>query len=488
MTRTRAGLAASGSINLAAGVVGAVVNLVVALVVGQVLGPAGAGVYFLVVGAATIAANVGELGADTGLVRFVSAARAVDRPQDVSVLVRAALPPVVAAGLLVAVAGAGLSFVVDVPWWALAIVSVAAGMLAVTAVLLALTRGFADAITYPVLQSVVVPWGRAAGVLVVAAAGGGSAAMLVAWAVPVPVVLAVAALATARHLAAARRQAEGRPAEPGQSRALWRFSAVRGVAAAVEIMLEWVDVLLVGALAGPAAAGVYAVVTRCVRASEVVQQAARVVVGPAVSGAFARRDLPTVARLQELVTAAMIWMSWPFFLVLAVFGDVVLSWFGPGFADGHAALVVLCAALALQTAAGAVQTVLLMAGRSTWQLYDKLGALVLMVVLDVALVPSWGVTGAAVAWAFTIVLDTAVVTWQVRRWIGVRASLARPGVAALSTLVVVGLPALLAREVLGASGPVLAAALALLGLAHLASGWLLRRRLGLPDLLAARAD
>lgn len=477
-----AGPVTSGALTLLAGALGAVVNLVVGVTVGRVLGPEGAGVFFAVVAAATIAAGTARLGVDTGLVRLVAAARAIDRPQDVAVLVRAALPPVMVAATLVAVGGSTLALVVETPWWALTAVAVTAGLLAVTAVLLAVTRGFADAATYPVLQSVLLPVGRAGAVLVALAVGGGSAAVLVAWAVPVPVVLALAVLVVVRHLSAARHAAAGRPGDPRQGRELWRFSGARGVAAAVEVALEWVDVLMVGALAGAGAAGAYAVVTRCVRASEVVQQAARLVASPAVSSAFARGDPAAVRRLQRLTAAATTWVAWPFLAQLAVFGDVVLSWFGPGFVAGHAALVVLCVALAVQARAGAVQTVLLMAGRSRWQLLDKAGGLGLLVVLDLALVPVLGVTGAAIGWASVLVIDTAVVTAQVRRLVGSTPGPSPARTAAIASVLVVALPALVARQVLGASTAVLAGSILVLGGAHLASGWALRGRLGLSDL------
>lgn len=476
-----AGPATSGALTLLAGVLGAVVNLVVGVAVGRVLGPEGAGAYFAVVAAATIAAGTAELGVDTGLVRLVAAARAVDRPQDVAVLVRAALPPVVVATTFVGVGGSALALVVEVPWWALTAVALAAGMLAVTAVLLGVTRGLADAVTYPVLQHVLLPVARAGAVLAAIALGGGSAAVLVAWAVPAPLVLGLAALVVVRHLSAARHAAAGRPGDPCRGGELWRFSVPRGLAAAVEVALEWVDVLVVGALAGAAAAGVYAVVTRCVRASEVVQQTVRLVVSPAVSSAFARGDPVAVGRLHRITAAATTWVAWPFLAHLAVFGDVVLSWFGPGFVAGYPALVVLCVALAVQARAGAVQTVLLMAGRSRWQLLDKTGALGLLVVLDLALVPVLGVTGAAIGWAVVLVVDTAVVTAQVRRLVGVTVGPGPARTAAVASVLVVALPALVARQVLGASSAVLAGSVVLLGAAHLGCGWALRHRLGLSD-------
>lgn len=482
------GMGGAAALNLVAGGVGAAVGLVIAALVGRHLGVDGAGTYFLVVAAFLIAANTVELGADTGLVRFVSAARAVGRTEEIPVLVRSALRPVVAAvGLLVA-ATAAVALVVDpvhgVSPWLLTVASAVAGVLAMTAVLLGVSRGFGDSVTYPLVQNLLLPLGRLAAVVVAVLAGWGVSGVLGAWLAPVPLALVVAAAVALRIV---RRGTMGRPAiVPSAQRELgarfWGFSATRGVTACVEILLEWIDVLLVGALASPAEAGVYAVVTRCVRAGEVVQQAGRIVVGPRISAVLARGDTEAAGEIYGVVTAAMIWVAWPFFILLAVFADQVLRVFGPGFDAGATSMTVLAVAMALATAAGTVQTVLLMGGRSRWQLADKSGALALDVLLCLLLIPSWGITGAAIAWAVTIIIDTAVVVWQVQRLMAVRPPSRHLRHAITQALVVVALPALAVRTVLGSSGFIVIATTAVLAAVYLGVGWVTRHSLGLTSL------
>lgn len=486
------GLGRAAAVNLVAGVVGALVNLAIAALVGRHLGVAGAGSYFLVVAAFLIASNTVELGADTGLVRFVSGARAVGRPEDVPVLLRSAVRPVGVAVAVLVLATSGLVLLVDpvrgVPTWLLVVAATAAGALAMTAVLLGLTRGFDDALTYPLVQNILLPLGRLAAIGVAVLAGWGVAGVLGAWLAPVPFALVVAAAVALRLV---RRGAQDRPAvDPSTRRDLgtrfWGFSAARGVAACVEILLEWIDVILVGALASPAEAGVYAVVTRCVRASEVVQQAGRIVVGPRISGALARGDVREAGELYGVVTAAMIWVAWPFFVLIAVFGDQVLRVFGAGFDEGATPLAVLAGAMALATAAGTVQTILLMGGRSTWQLADKSGALVLNVVLDIALIPLWGITGAAIAWSVTIVVDTAIVLWQVQRLMRVRPSGRHVRRTIAQALVLVAAPALLSRGLLGSSVTTFITTTVVLVVVYLGVGWVTRDALGLTKLFTAR--
>lgn len=493
--RAPRGIAWAGAVNLVGGATGSVIGLVLAAVVGRHLGTDGAGTYFLVVAVFMIVSNVTELGADTGLVRFVAAALATGRPRDVPRLLRTAVLPVAVAGVVVVAAATAWvvlspSRVPGVDGGLMVVAAVLAVASSMIAVVLAAARGLGDVLAYPLLQNVLLPLLRLGGVLAVVTAGGGVMSVLTAWMAPVPVVLALAAAVTLTlvvHRSGGLRVDPSTPLERRRAaREFWSFSATRGVSATVEILLEWIDVILVGALTSAQQAGVYAVVTRCARAGEVVQQAARVAVGPQISAALARGAIDEARQVYGLVTAAMIWMAWPFFVVLAVFPDAVLSIFGPGFEDGAVALSVLSVAMGVATAAGAVQSVLLMGGRSRWQLADKSAALVVNVALNLVLVPVWGIEGAAVAWAVTIVLDTALVVFQVQHLMGVRPSGGPLRTAAALSVGLVGATAVSVRLLLGSSLTVVLGVVVLAALLHLAASVPLRHRLGLVELLHHR--
>jgi O-antigen/teichoic acid export membrane protein len=490
------GIAWAGVVNLLGGAAGSLTGLLLAAVVGRQLGADGAGAYFVVVAVFMIVSNVAELGADTGLVRFVAAARATDRHADIPRLVSVAARPVLAThGALVLLAAWSVTVWPDLVPGAPGGLVVAGVTLAVLSSLIALalavSRGLGDVLSYPLLQNITLPLLRLGAVVAVVTAGGGAVAVVTAWMAPVPVVLAlavaVAAVLTTRRAGTLRPTPLGAQGRRRVTHEFWSFSAVRGVSAAVEIALEWIDVLLVAALTSAEQAGIYAVVTRCARAGEVVQQAARIAVGPQISAALARGALDEARQVYGLVTAAMIWLAWPFFIVLAVFPDAVLSIFGPEFGSGALSLTVLSLAMGLATVAGTVQTILLMGGRSSWQLADKSAALVLNVVLNLVLVPIWGIEGAAVAWAATILLDTALVVHQVQHLMGVRPAGRHLWVAAALSLGVTGSVALGSRLVWGSSVTVMLWATAAAAVAHLVVSLPLRRRLGLVQLIGHRS-
>lgn len=188
----------------------------------------------------------------------------------------------------------------------------------------------------------------------------------------------------------------------------------------VEATLEWIDVLLIGFFLGPVASGIYGAVNRCVRVGTMVEHTARVVTGPEISAAIARADTVRARQIFVSATRILIAVGWPFFITLAIFGETLLRFFGEKFTVGAPLFWIICSAMLLQMAAGGVQSVLLMSGKSRWQLYNKLSALAVAVVLNLTLIPIWGLKGAATAWAAAVLVDCGMATFQVYTKIGIR--------------------------------------------------------------------
>jgi O-antigen/teichoic acid export membrane protein len=76
-------------------------------------------------------------------------------------------------------------------------------------------------------------------------------------------------------------------------------------------------------------------------------------------------------------------------------------------------MVILGLTMLLQTACGQVDMVLVTAGRSSWSLMNGLLAVVVNVGLDVALIPRYGITGAAIGWSAAIIVTNLMPLAQV---------------------------------------------------------------------------
>lgn len=214
----------------------------------------------------------------------------------------------------------------------------------------------------------------------------------------------------------------------------WRFTAPRAVAAVMQILMQWLDVLLVGAFLSTRQAGIYAVASRVIQLGFYVVNAVGQAIQPRLAALFLGGDH---TRLQQVYRRSTMWtvlLVWPVFLAGAITAPVLLHPFGLEFVAGATAVAVLAVSGLLSSGVGSVDMVLLMAGRSSANLAITAVALFSNVGLNLLLIPRFGIVGAATAWAASRVIAKLLSLRHVVRHVGVHPF--GPGVVGVGSIAV----------------------------------------------------
>ncbi|MEP6758538.1 MAG: oligosaccharide flippase family protein [Actinomycetota bacterium] len=488
-------LARGGALNLVGYIVSGILSFALAVVVTRLVGARGAGIFFAAIAVFTILANITELGADTGVVRFVARLREQDRRGDLRPLMWIALVPSVAVATV-----AGLATVV----WAAPIAGVlsrsnpaeVASYLRIfgwfippataATVALAATRGFGTMRPFVAIQSIATPALKPILILLAAIGGLTMTGLALGWAIPEALACAAALVVMTRRVGRAGGQAERASASLGSlAKEFWAFSAPRGLAAAFQITIIWFDLLLLSHLRDASEVGIYGAASRAVVIGTFALQAIRLAIAPQISRLLARGDRSGAQTVYQTATWWLIVVSWPLFLTLAIFGPALLGVFGPGFDQGATALAILSAAMLVNLGTGNVTVVLLMGGKSSWNLLNTAVALTLNIGLNLVLIPHFGMRGAAIAWAVSIVVDNLMALTEVWLFLGMRpfGEGYLPAVAA--AVGCFGAIGLIARALFGTTGEAFGVFLVVALPMYAAALWRLRRRLHLDELVAA---
>ena len=469
--RSRDGLQAvarGGVLNLVTAALGAVLGFFLVILVGRGLGPSGAGVFFTSIGLFTILSTILELGAPMALVRSVAARQELETPHDLPLLASISIVPVLVIGTVVAIAAyvlidqivsvlfspaersQGAEFLrVLIPF-----IPLAAG----ASVALGGTRGFGSMVPFVLVRNLGKPILRPILTGAAILAGLGASAIALAWVIPAGLEFPVALLAflvlLRRATSGVRGSREGdAPAVRRLAAEFWRFAAPRGVAATFQTLVLWMDVLLVGAMTSTRQAGIYATASRFVLLGTLAIEAVRLAIAPQLGAMFARNDLAGAQRMYGVATWWLMVPSWPVYVVIAAFAPVFLRLFGAGFGEAQDVLVILSIAMLFNIGTGNVTVVLLMAGKSVWNLGNALIAFVINLGLNLLLIPRFGITGAAVAWTASIVWENLAPLVQIRRAFGLTPFGRGYVRVAAAALVVFGGVALVIRFVFGAGVP-----------------------------------
>lgn len=323
---------------------------------------------------------------------------------------------------------------------------------------LAATRGFGTMMPTVTIERI----GRTLAQVVLAglviAMGWGTTAMALAWELPFAVGLIFAAFSLAKLIRRDEESTDPRPPIPSLTATaadFWRFSGFRGLASIFQVTSLWIDTLLVGTLVSASSTAIYTTSSRTVRLGSVVLLALIQAMAPQISELFAKKETSRAEHVYRTSTWWTMTLTWPLYLTLALFAPVLLRLFGHHFTSGAEVVVTMSAAMLVSTAIGPVDMVLLMGGKSGWNLVNTIVSLVADVVLILVLVPHLGIEGAAIAWAVSVVLNNVMPWLEVRALLGVT-PFAMPGlIPAATALASFGLVGLAARIGMGATLPAL---------------------------------
>ena len=488
-------LARGGALNLVGYVVSGVLAFGLAVVVTRIVGARGAGVFFAAVAVFTILSNITELGADTGIVRFIARLREQGRHGDLRPLVWVALVPAVAVATVVGIATVvwaepiaevlSRSDPADVATY-LRIFGPFIPLATAATVALAGTRGFGTMRPFVAIQSIATPALKPVLILLAAIGGLTVAGLALGWAIPEAFACVAALVILVRRV----RRVQGRDEAPSTSigalaKEFWAFSAPRGVAAAFQITIIWFDLLLLSHLRDATEVGIYGAASRAVTIGTFALQAIRLAIAPQISRLLARGDRAEAQTVYQTATWWLIVVSWPLFLSLAVFGPALLGVFGPGFDEGATALAILSMAMLVNLGTGNVTVVLLMGGKSSWNLLNTAVALALNVGLNLILIPRFGMEGAAIAWAVSIIVDNLMALTEVWLFLGMRPFGSGYLPAASAALGCFGLVGLAARGIFGTTDGAFVVFVVVSVPLYAIVLWRLRRRLRLDELVGA---
>ena len=179
------------------------------------------------------------------------------------------------------------------------------------------------------------------------------------------------------------------------------------------------DVLMLGAIQGAAAVGIYSVVRYGTSFIVFVQGAVNSVLSPDIAALV---DEGRTADLQKIISkssAVVFAASLAIGLILIVFSTPILSLFGKEFVGGRDALIILSIGQLVNAAVGPVGKLLIVGGYENHTAISVAASGAINILLNALLIPQWGVNGAAIATATSIALVNLVNLYLVRQRLGI---------------------------------------------------------------------
>ena len=193
-----------------------------------------------------------------------------------------------------------------------------------------------------------------------------------------------------------------------------------------ELIMLRADILIVGMFRGDAGAGIYNIAAQTATLISFAFAAVNTATAPLITNLHAKRDRSS---LQSLVTAASKWMWWPALgicVIVVVWGKYILSLFGPEFVAGWAPLVVLSVGHLAKSSVGPAMYLLSLTGEQKLTAWILGLAALLSILLNVMLIPRWGLVGAASATTAAMLGMNAGLHYAVKARLGIHSFILAP--------------------------------------------------------------
>ena len=183
------------------------------------------------------------------------------------------------------------------------------------------------------------------------------------------------------------------------------------------------DIIFVGLLVAPAAAGIYFNAFRTAGLLTLFMFAITLVVAPMVARHYHAGEM----RQAQAITALCAWAGFLFSLAVfagfLLFGDQILSLFGAGQEQGRLILILLSVGLLFDAATGPSRIVLMMTGYER-QYVRIFGSIVVAGMLaQLVVIPVFGLVGAAVTNMLARIVAQLAIAWFAHRRIGLDTTL-----------------------------------------------------------------
>jgi O-antigen/teichoic acid export membrane protein len=201
--------------------------------------------------------------------------------------------------------------------------------------------------------------------------------------------------------------------------ALLRFGMLRAPATLFAQLLFWIDTFVLAAYRGSSEVGVYGATVRTGQSLLLFLTSLSLVFSPFVADLHHRGEKEKLDALYKNVTRWGLASTLPVLLALAILPGTIMRVYGEEFVAGRSALLILIIGLIVPVIVGTVGFILIMVGRTGWDLLVYAGSFVTAVGIAVVLAPRYGMRGTAVAEAITLTVSAFARLMLVKRFVDI---------------------------------------------------------------------
>ena len=185
---------------------------------------------------------------------------------------------------------------------------------------------------------------------------------------------------------------------------LLKYSIPLMLVSILQVLMHWMDILMLGYFTDTTTVGLYHPAARTAGLLQALLLSFLSIYAPTISELDSKKKYKKMERIYKLVTRLLLTFSIPISIILILFPTKVLLIFGPEYMAGSTVLILLTFGAFFQTIFGPAGPLLSMSGYTNIVFINSLIAFVLNFILNIILIPRFGLVGAALSTLISMLL------------------------------------------------------------------------------------
>ena len=183
-------------------------------------------------------------------------------------------------------------------------------------------------------------------------------------------------------------------------------------------LLNWTDIIILGIMTTEEQVGIYNQAFKIGSVGMVVIISISTIITPKMAELSGKGDISGLKKLIHSSTRLVAILSLPIAVGLILLAPFLLSFFGKESLSGETALIIIVGGVFFNAACGNVDQILNMSGNAGIFRNITVVCFLLNALLNVALIPSYGINGAAMASLITNVLMNIIAVYYIKKKLG----------------------------------------------------------------------
>ena len=190
------------------------------------------------------------------------------------------------------------------------------------------------------------------------------------------------------------------------------------MSSSLAVVMNIADTAILGIYRPENEVGIYTVAIKLATLSAIGLFAINAIAVPKIVECWGKKDLNTLTKIARQSATLTFFSAFPIIFIFFLMPDFILNFFGQEFGHGATALKILLMAQGINAFFGSNDNIVKMTGHQVFHQNTIIAATILNIGLNFTLIPLYGLKGAALATAISILFWNIVFAFKVRKILG----------------------------------------------------------------------